>query len=178
MKEISYHIVYLLAICVTLVSCEEEKIVIIEPPYSGPLATVKDVKTLFSDSASVRIKLSAPLQYELMNLNREFPDGFELLFLKKDGTIETRLTGDYGIFYKDKGLYKAKGNVVIKNMESQEQLDSEELYWNPETEMIYTDKFVRIRTKDEILMGNGLEATQDFSKYKILKPTGIFSIKE
>ena len=173
----SYHtILYLLAILI-LASCKEKEVKIIKP-YEGPMAIAKNVTTLFYDSAVVKIKLTAPVQQELANGNREFLDGFTLLFLKPSGEVETKMTADYGIYYQQEGLYKARGNVVIQNLDSKEQLDSEELVWKPEEERIYTDKFVRVRTKEEILMGNGLVANQDFSEYKILKPTGIFSIEE
>lgn len=43
---------------------------------------------------------------------------------------------------------------------------------------IWSDKFVTITTKNEILMGDGFEARQDFSKYKIKKLKGTVTIKE
>ena len=37
---------------------------------------------------------------------------------------------------------------------------------------------VKAEQVDEVIMGNGLEANQDFTKYKIFNIKGTFSIKE
>jgi hypothetical protein len=57
-------------------------------------------------------------------------------------------------------------------------LSTEELNWDPQKQIVFTDKFVVIETPTEILKGEGLEANQNFTKYKILKPTGVFSIND
>lgn len=45
-------------------------------------------------------------------------------------------------------------------------------------ERIYSDKFVRITTEDEILYGEGFESNQEFTNWKIIKPTGSIKIKD
>ena len=45
-------------------------------------------------------------------------------------------------------------------------------------EEVYSDKFVKITTADEILMGDGFVSSQDFNEWKIVKPTGVISIKD
>ena len=41
---------------------------------------------------------------------------------------------------------------------------------------IYTNENVKITTAKELIYGVGLRAKQDFTQYKIAKPTGVFSI--
>lgn len=146
--------------------------------YDGPLIELRDIETIYSDSAIVRIKLWASLEYEFQNGDRTFPEGLDLIFYTEYGKASSTLRANYGKFIKNTGIYNVTGNVIIKNKLENEQLNCEELNWNPEKEIIFTDKFVRIETSKEILMGEGLEAAQDFSKYKILKPTGVFTISE
>src|SRR5690606_41136095 len=67
-------------------------------------------------------------------------------------------------------IYKATGDVEVNSYEKDQKLNTEELFWRRDKGEIYTDKFVRIETAEEILLGEGLTATQDFSSYKILKP--------
>ncbi len=43
---------------------------------------------------------------------------------------------------------------------------------------IYTDAFVKITTKDEIIWGDGMIADQDFSNYEIKNVKGEVSIKD
>jgi len=52
------------------------------------------------------------------------------------------------------------------------------LIWLQDSSKIYTDEFVKITTADEIIMGEGMEANQDFTKWKIHKIKGIINIKE
>jgi hypothetical protein len=68
--------------------------------------------------------------------------------------------------------------VEVKNLEKQQQLNSEELFWNPETKKIFTEKFVTIKLENEVLYGTGLDALQDLSYYTIKKPEGEFVIKD
>ena len=146
--------------------------------YTGPIIAAENITTLFTDSAVLRIKLQAPVQWELQNKDREFPEGMEVDFFENDSVHTSKLTANYGYFYNDSSLYKAQGNVIINNEKKGETLKTEELFWNTEEQTIYTEKKVRIETKDEILEGVGLEAKEDFSSYKIKKITGTFLLDE
>jgi LPS export ABC transporter protein LptC len=84
---------------------------------------------------------------------------------------------NYGKYEKQKDAYFIRGNVVLNNEAKGETMKTEELHWDKQSRKIFTDKFVTIQTKDEILKGHGMEANQDFSKYKILKPSGVFSVQ-
>ena len=64
------------------------------------------------------------------------------------------------------------------NLESNDELRTEELFWYPNDEKFETQKFVTIKTNNEIHSGEGMESNQDFSNYKILRPTGTIEIDE
>ncbi|MGI8599360.1 MAG: LPS export ABC transporter periplasmic protein LptC [Chitinophagaceae bacterium] len=83
-----------------------------------------------------------------------------------------------GVYDKENDLYAGKGDVVLKSFEKEQQLNTEELYWKQSEQNVFTDKFVRIESEGEILTGEGLTAKQDFSSYRILKPTGTFTMPE
>ena len=68
--------------------------------------------------------------------------------------------------------------MEVVNIEKNEQLNTEELFWNPDKEEIFTESFVSIRLQSEVLYGEGLTAKQDMSSYTIKKPQGEFSIDE
>jgi hypothetical protein len=57
-----------------------------------------------------------------------------------------------------------------------EQLTTEHLIWDERRQMLNSDEFVKITTKDEIIYGNGFEANQDFSQYRIFNIKGIISV--
>ena len=70
---------------------------------------------------------------------------------------------------------EAKNTVKVKNVNG-DLLETEHLVWNEKTEMVYTEEFVKITTKDEVIYGEGLESNQDFTKYTIKKISGTIML--
>jgi LPS export ABC transporter protein LptC len=145
--------------------------------YTGPIRQMEAVTILHSDSGTVTAKIEANKILEFASGDREFPEGVYLEFFE-NGEKSSFLKANYAYFTSDKSMWKGTGDVVLKNFGSGEILNTEELFWEPNTGKVYTDKFVNIESGDEVLTGTGLETTQDFSSYVILKPEGIFSIQE
>ncbi len=175
----SAHFFHSLFILSALVACEKATHTAGDfKPYDGPIAMLEKVNLYYSDSARVKVKMKAPVENEYLNGNRIFPKGIDLTFFDILGDTNAILTSNYAIFDKNTGIYTVRGNVVIIGIKEYKKINTEELFWNPTTKQVYTEKFVRIETKEEILTGNGLTASQDFKTYRITKPTGIFSVKE
>lgn len=149
-----------------------------EKKHIGPFRETANVLTLYSDSAKVLIRLQAPMQEDYENGDVIFPDGIDVEFYEEGGAVTSTLRANYGKQERNKDLYLVRGNVIVENLQKKEKLETEELYWNKAKAEIYTDKFVKITTPEEILMGHGLQANQDFSIYKIKKVTGAFSLNE
>ena len=158
--------------------CSENKDLDEYKQYEGPAMEVENVETLYSDSAIVRIKLQADKQLEFENGNREFPEGVYIEFYEKDGQVSSTITANQGYYNKKEDKYTATGNVIVKSMLKNEELRTEELHWEPAKQEINTEKYVEIETENDIFMGNGLTAKQDFSDWRILKPTGTITIEE
>ena len=145
--------------------------------YTGPMRSMEEVTILHSDSGVVTAKIQAQTILEFASGDREFPNGIYLEFYEK-GEMTSTLSANYAYFQSEKSKWKGTGNVELININSEEKLNTEELFWEPNNGKVYTDKFVNIESGDEILTGTGLETTQDFSSYTILKPEGVFSIEE
>lgn len=116
-------------------------------------------------------------EYEGEESYMEMIKGIEVLFYDSLQKVTTTLTSNYAINRLDKNIMEAKNDVVVVN-EKGERLNTEHLIWRQDSAKIYTNEFVKITTADEILMGEGLVANEDFTKYKILKIKGIINIKE
>jgi LPS export ABC transporter protein LptC len=147
-----------------------------------PLESGKNVEMLYSDSAIVRAKLTTPQMDRYMGKKNymEMPKGMLVIFYNNFGVEENRLKADYGVGYDNgKGMDKmeAKRNVQVINMKG-DKLETEHLTWDATTKEIYTEKFVKITTKEEVIWGEGLKANQDFSKYEILKPQGVIQVDD
>ena len=69
----------------------------------------------------------------------------------------------------------AKNNVELKSADNK-ILKTEELVWDQNQNLIYTDKNVQIQTDDEIISGKGFKSTPDFKEYEISQVTGTFYI--
>jgi LPS export ABC transporter protein LptC len=145
--------------------------------YDGPLAEVENFVMYYSDSAKMVLRLTAPKQNEMQNGDKIFPDGMHVVFYENEKETST-IDSKYGILSKETGIYTLRDDVVVINKTEGKKINSEELNWEHEKKRIFTDKFVKIETPTEILMGNGLEANEDFSRYRILKPTGTFTINQ
>lgn len=163
-----------------LLACESHKDSLAEMPlYEGADVELKGVTTLFSDSARVRIKLEAKTQLEYQKSgNRVFPDGVYIEFYEKDGTVSSTLSANYGEYIAEEKVYRGEGNVVVVSRVNGDELNTEELFWSPDKKEIFTDKFVTIKSEGEIHTGEGMTASQDFTRYSITKPTGTLSIED
>ena len=57
-------------------------------------------------------------------------------------------------------------------------LETEFLNWNEREEIIFSEEFVRITTGNQVIMGEGFEADQSFSNYRITKVTGELYLED
>jgi len=169
--------ILLTAIPVILFNCSPRNDELLEiQEYTGPIGEVSNAIIYYSDSAKVKMRMKTPKLLNFGNGDSEYPEGLFLEFFDNDGTLTSSLEADYCFYTKKDDLYKATGNVIIKNLEKGDRLDTEELFWNKRKEEVFTDKFVRIEQDGDLLLGDGLKAKQDFSSYNILNPKGKLSL--
>ena len=99
-------------------------------------------------------------------------------FFGEDNIITSTLRANEAYFDKKENRWRGRGDVEIRNMENNQQLDTEELFWKPDEGVMYTNKFVTINDNGEIMKCNSLRAAQDFSWYGCQKPEGDIRIEE
>lgn len=144
-----------------------------------PLKKGKNVELIYSEDAAVKIKVTAPKMEEYTNEDPylEMSEGIKVVFYDSLKQVNTTLTANYAIHRIAKNTMEAKNDVVVVN-EKGEQLNTEHLVWSQDSAKIYSNEFVKITTTDEILMGNGFEANENFTKWKIHKIKGTINLKE
>lgn len=167
-----------LALWAGLLACNQRKDLIDQPLYEGPLSSMDSAITQMSDSGIVVMQLETDLQNNFENGDREWPEGFYIEWYNSRGQVTSYFSANYVYFTKAENLYRAEGNVVVKSIAKQDQLNTEELFWNQSEERFYTDKFVTINSEDEVHTGEGMESNQDFTEYRILKPNGTFTLED
>lgn len=160
-----------------LLSCEEPKQAKQAVAYAGPIEEINDVKLLYSEAALLKVRLTTPKQFRYANDDRKYPKPVSIIFYGPAGEEVTTLRSDSGRYNKAKDLYTVMGNVVVVNKQKQEKLLTPELSWNPVTKKVFTEKRVTVISQmtGEKLYGTGLDANQDFTNYRIRKPSGVFN---
>jgi LPS export ABC transporter protein LptC len=148
--------------------------------------TAKDVSMLYSDSARIKVRIEGPVMVRHLdksNPRQEFTDGVKVVFFTIGGKVESTLTANYALRLEKKRQIIVRDSVVWKSYKG-EMLETEELIWEERKEKIYTNRFVTITKPDEVIIGYGFEANQDFTSWTInaveaeLKPQGTDDKRE
>jgi LPS export ABC transporter protein LptC len=143
-----------------------------------PLETAEDIKIIYSSQARLQMIMEAPLmeRYEGERPYMELPKGFLMIFYDSLMNETSRISAKYAIQYQEDELIDARNDVVVENIENNERLNTEQLIWDQKREMIYTEKFVKITTEEEVLYGDGFESDERFTAWIIRNPRGTFSV--
>ncbi|MDB4534035.1 LPS export ABC transporter periplasmic protein LptC [Vicingaceae bacterium] len=165
-----------------LCSCENDvdEIASLTKKEKNPISVGKNVGLIYSEESNVKIKITAPLMEEYgtdENKYMEMTEGIKVLFYDSLMQITSTLTSNYAIRRVSDGVMEAKDDVVVVN-DKGEVLNTEHLIWDKDSAKIYSDEFVKISTADEVIVGEGMEANQDFTKWKIHKIKGVINVKE
>jgi len=169
----------LFAIIVFLLACKgNEKDLQAMKPYIGPFLVSDNIKRVYTDSAKIKMYMTAPREEKMENGDMIYPKGVYVELFNEKQVRNTTLRANSGIYYKEKDMFTVTGNVVIIDSVKAQKMNTEELHWTPKDQKIFTDKFVIIQTQSDTLKGQGLEAKQDFSRWRILKPTGTIPVSQ
>ncbi|MDH6305625.1 LPS export ABC transporter protein LptC [Parabacteroides sp. PF5-5] len=164
-------------------SCSKEKQetveVVFDPENTYTMRTL-DVSTLVSDSGMTRYRATAK-EWLMFSKAAEpywyFPEGLYLERFDSLFNAEATVKADTAYYYQKKELWKLINNVEIQNMKG-EFFETSLLYWDGKEDKIYSDKFIRIVQKDQVLTGIGFESNQNMTKYIVYESTGVFPINE
>jgi len=184
LKKSSLHIILFL-LAVALTGCENDSREIMAIPQQTviPAQWGKGITILYSDSAELKVKMTAPemQKFDEAQGTKEpytvLPKGLYALFYDLEGKASASLKANYGVRYDRSRKMEVKYKVEVIN-EKGEKLETEHLVWDERTKRITTNEFVKITTGTEIITGQGLESNQDFSEYEIKQITGSFNLDE
>lgn len=147
---------------------------------SLPVMETKGVTTLISDSGIIRYRLQAE-KWEIFDKKKPpywaFEEGIYLETFDTLFQMEANIVADTAYYFEKQKLWKLMGDVIIRNLKG-EKFNTELLYWDQNTEKVYSDRFIRIEQPDRIITGRGFESNQEMTKYAIHKPEGIFYMED
>jgi len=132
---------------------------------------ITDVRISYSDSARIQLTVESPLltRKEIEgSIIEEFPNGLSVEFYQGGKVARSWLVADRAIRYPDENRIILQGNVQLFNNKN-EKLETAELHWNEEKNVISTEKFVRITQpeKGDTTYGFGFVSDQHFTRFEI-----------
>lgn len=138
------------------------------------------VEAFLSQGGAVRAKLTAPLMLRVDDDTNytEFPKTLHVDFYDDSKVITTRLDARYGKYFENLGKIYLKDSIRVVN-NTQDTLYCEDLWWDQNKQLFYTDKPARRRSPGAKLNGkNGLQATQDLKSIEFHNVDGTQPMKE
>lgn len=110
---------------------------------------------------------------------REFRKGVKITTYQDDSlsTVNAVLTANYAIYYINRDLWEAKGNVVVERADGK-CLYTQQLFWNRRSHRIYSNvdsKFVEAAGRSA-LVGEGFDSDDEFKLWHLRRPTGYLEV--
>jgi LPS export ABC transporter protein LptC len=162
-------------------SCDTKVETIIKAEIlSLPSLTNKDIVTVYADSGKVQLILRAPLIETYTNdesAYSEFTKGIHVVFYDGQKDSVGFAVAKYARFTENKRLWELRDSVIIVNGNS-DRLETEQLYWDQDKDLIYTDRFVKIINEDQIIMGTGFESDIRLTTRRIKNPSGPIYLRD
>lgn len=111
---------------------------------------------------------------------REFRKGVKITTYQNDSltTVDAVLTANYAIYYENRELWEAKGNVVVEKTDGK-TLYTQQLFWNARTKKIYSNvdsKIVQNNGRD-VFIGEGFESDEEFKDWRFRRMKGRMEVE-
>lgn len=146
---------------------------------SFPVGETENLKLIYTDSAKVKAILYSSLNLDFTNQvfpYSEFPNGVEITFFDKENN-QTIVKSDYAITYNKTNIVNLVGNVIINNYDGSE-LKTNQLYWDPEQEWLFSEEKFTFKNTDYDITAKRLDANRSFSIFNTGKLDGKVLVED
>jgi LPS export ABC transporter protein LptC len=174
----------LLLLVFILAACENdiERINMITDESDAPTIQGTNIRVIYSDSAKVKVQVLAPAYKQYPNVERpymEFAEGLEVFFYNDSAKIESEIRADYTVYYMEERLWHATGNVVAQKFDNGDALYTDELFWDENEELIYSDSYTKVISEENTLYGkNGFRSHENLSNWQLIGSSGTISVQD
>lgn len=177
-----YSSVLFFTLLITLGACRNDpaEIKMLTEPGSFSVDKAFGITGIYSKNGVVKTRLYAKEYIKdasALNPYTDLNKNIKVEFYSDSGLLQSTLTADSLRYYEGQGNAIVWGNVKIVTTKG-EELRTDELIWSRNNQKIFTEKQVKITTGTEVLMGNGMEANQDFTWYQILNTKGSVAVNK
>lgn len=148
-----------------------------------PTQVVDNMNIVQTTNGLLRMRVESGLmeRYQRDTLSYElFPEGINVYGYNEAGELESTIRADEARHdkgkTKDQEVWKAYGNVIIKNIVKHETMETDTLYWDRGKQEIWTDCYVRMYSPDGFMQGYGMRSDERARNAIILKPFNSYSV--
>lgn len=108
---------------------------------------------------------------------REFRKGIAITTYQDDSmtTVNAVLVANYAIYYENRKLWEAKGDVVITKHDGT-RLYTQQLFWNSLTKRIYSNVDTRLVTDTDEVIGEGFESDEEMNEPRFRRWKGKMQV--
>ena len=108
---------------------------------------------------------------------REFRKGISITTYKDDSltTVNAVLVANYAIYYENRKLWEAKGDVVITKHDGT-RLYTQQLFWNSITKRIYSNVDTKLVTDTDEVIGEGFESDEEMNEPRFRRWKGRMQV--
>lgn len=148
-----------------------------------PRQTVNDMTAVQTHNGVLQMRMEAKLMQRFQNDSTKisyelFPEGFDVYAYNNEGMLETHIHSEVAKHSTTKHdeKWEAYGNVVIKNFIKGERMETDTLYWDRETKLIFTHRLVKMYSPQGFMQGYGMESDEMARNARIMKPFDSYGI--
>ncbi len=108
---------------------------------------------------------------------REFRKGISITTYQDDSltTVNTVLVANYAIYYEERKLWEAKGDVVVTKHDGS-RLYTQQLFWNSITKRIYSNVDTKLVTDTDEIIGEGFESDEEMNEPRFRRWKGYMQV--
>ena len=175
-------IIILLGI-VMLLSCKND----IKQVDALPEETVQpemmgyELELIYSDSARIKYKVITPEYVKAkdgIQKYEEFPKGIHVISYDENGKVIGSIKSKYAKKVEEEMLWEARDQVEVVNSEAK-KLETEQLFWNMKEETIYSERYTKLTSGNQILEGNsGFSSDQNLNNPVFFGITGQVEVNK
>ena len=150
---------------------------------STPLQTVDSMYLIQTKNGKIEMRVVTAVMQHFENDSVAydlFPSGMNVYAYTDDEVLESTIVSDEASHYTYKGsreeIWKAYGNVVVKNLVNNQTMESDTIYWDQSKKEIYTDCYVRMYSPDGLIQGYGMRSDERARNAIVLNPFSNFGV--
>ena len=133
-----------------------------------PDSDMEGARIYMYDRSIVTAEINARQVRKFESIDSTMAYDLKIDLFDNQGSVVSQVVSDSGLIRESTEDLHLYGHVVVIT-DSESRLETDSLYFDPQTDSIYTDEFVRISRPGDTLTGWGLQADRALNGLRILR---------